>query len=357
MAQEKEVIIITGCSGRIGFKALERFVHEYFVVGFDVIFAASFPNAVLMTVDVASDESVKEGLAKVRETYGTKISSVIHLAAYYSFEGGSYSNYEKITVKGTERLIRGLQDFQVDQFIFTSTMLIHKPVEVGQRINEDSAIEPTWAYPKSKVETEAVIRNEHGNIPYVILRIAGVYDDHCHSIPISNQIQRIYENQLESHLFPGDLTHGASYVHMQDLIDVLWLTVQKRKTLPKDLVLLIGEEETLSYESLQREIGRLIHGQVWKTWHVPKTFAKMGAWAQDHLPFMPKSFIKPWMIDRADDHYALDISRAKEYLGWQPKHSLRNTLPEMIRELKNDPLTWYDENKLRAPSWLARKSA
>src|ERR1700722_1549177 len=168
MAEEKQVIIITGCSGRIGFNALQRFVPEYYAFGFDVIFAGNFPNSEFVTVDLASDESVKQGLNHVREKHGTKIASVIHLAAYYSFEGGSYSNYERITVKGTERLLRGLQDFQVEQFIFTSTMLIHKPVEVGQTINEDSAIEPTWAYPKSKVETEAVIRNQHGNIPYVI---------------------------------------------------------------------------------------------------------------------------------------------------------------------------------------------
>ncbi len=279
---EREIILITGCSGRIGFKACERFARDYHIVGFDVILAGSFPVVDLMIVDMASDTSVREGMSKVREKYGNKIAAVVHLAAYYNFAGGSYSEYERITVKGTERLLRHLQDFEVDQFIFSSTMLVHEPCPMGQKINEDSPIVPTWAYPKSKVETEAVIRNEHGNIPYVIMRIAGVYDDHCHSIPISNQIQRIYENQLEGHLFPGDLTHGASYLHMDDMIDALALAVEKRKTLPKELVLEIGEEETLSYETLQKEIGRLIHGQVWKTWRVPKSFAKVGAWLQEH---------------------------------------------------------------------------
>lgn len=354
---QREVVLITGCSGRIGFNACVRFAQEYQIVGFDVLLAGNLPDVEFMMVDIASDESVQEGLKKVREKYGNKLAAVIHLAAYYNFTGGSYSNYERITVKGTERLLNGLQDFQVDQFIFSSTMLVHAPCKVGERITEDSPLEPKWAYPKSKVETEEVIRNQHGKIPYVIMRIAGVYDDNCHSIPLSNQIQRIYENQLESHLFPGDLTHGASFIHMEDLIDALWGSVQKRKVLPKELVVLIGEEETLSYETLQREIGRLIHNQVWKTWHVPKTVAKLGAWSQEHLPFLPKTFIKPWMIDIADDHYALDIARAREYLGWQPTRSLRATLPVMIKALKDDPLAWYDENKLKAPAWLMRKSA
>lgn len=354
---EREVVLITGCSGRIGFKACERFSAAYEVVGFDVILAGKLPDVEFMLVDIASDVSVEEGLRQVKEKYGNKIASVIHLAAYYNFEGGSYENYERITVQGTHRLLKGLQNFQVDQFIFSSTMLVHAPCQVGQRINEDWPVETKWAYPRSKVETEELIRKEHGNIPYLVLRIAGVYDDHCHSIPLSRQIQRIYENQFEGRLFSGDLTHGAAFIHMDDLIEALWVAVQKRKTLPHELVLLIGEEETLSYDDLQKEMAKLIHGKDWKTWRVPKPLAKLGAWSQEHIPFLPKSFIKPWMIDIADDHYALDTARAKQYLGWQASHSLRTTLPIMIRELKNDPRSWYDENKLHLPAWLSRKSA
>jgi nucleoside-diphosphate-sugar epimerase len=52
------------------------------------------------------------------------------------------------------------------------------------------------------------------------------------------------------------------------------------------------------------------------------------------------------MIDHADDHYALDASRAKELLGWEARHSLRETLPKMVAALKADPEGWYRENGL-----------
>lgn len=55
------------------------------------------------------------------------------------------------------------------------------------------------------------------------------------------------------------------------------------------------------------------------------------------------------MIDRADDHYELDISRAKQYLHWQPKHDLKLTLPKMIEKLKQDPKAWYQKNNLDMP--------
>lgn len=343
----KEVILITGASGRIGFRAAETFSAQYQIVGFDVFLAGHLPGVEFVTVDMATDESVKEGLEHLRREYGNKIASVIHLAAYYSFEAPHSSNYDRITVKGTQRLLRGLQEFEVDQFIFSSTMLVHRPTRPGLKITEDSPLDPTWGYPLSKVLTEKLIHKERGKISTVNLRIAGVYDDHCHSIPLANQMQRVFENQLESHVFAGDITHGASFVHMEDVIDALVRCVAKRKELPPELTLLIGEDRTFSYDELQRMMQREVHGKEWKTWELPKPLAKVGAFVQEHLPFMKHGFIKPWMIDRADDHYELDITRAEKELGWRPKYRVDQVIPKWVAELKSDPVMWYDENKLR----------
>ena len=55
---------------------------------------------------------------------------------------------------------------------------------------------------------------------------------------------------------------------------------------------------------------------------------------------------RSWMVENSDDHYEIDISRARTLLGWEPRHSLTGTLPEMIRRLKADPTDWYARNKL-----------
>ena len=59
-----------------------------------------------------------------------------------------------------------------------------------------------------------------------------------------------------------------------------------------------------------------------------------------------ESFVKPWMIDAADAHYILDISRAQTLLDWSPRRSLRETLPKIVEKLKSDPVGWYKSNKL-----------
>lgn len=343
----KELVIITGACGRIGSAVVKKLADKYQVVGFELHKAVyGCPVEELVPTDLGSDESVAQAFDHIRNFYHTKkVASVIHLAAYYSFTEKHSPLYEQITVKGTERLLRALKDFEVDQFLFSSTMLVYAPGELGKPINEDSPVMPKWDYPLSKVKTEKVIHDLRGNTSSVILRIAGVYDDHCNSIPISHQIQRIYENQLESRLFSGDITHGAAFLHMDDLVDAIVESVDRRKELPKETVLLLGEPKTLSYDQLQRTISRLIRGKEFKTWRVPKLIAKIGAFVQGLNPFK-KPFIKPWMIDLADDHYELDISRAKKLLGWAPKHTLEETLPKMIDELKQDPEKWYRKNHL-----------
>ena len=341
---EKQVIIVTGSSGLIGSRIIKRLASDYRIVGLDKE-GNQHPHrkADCINFDITDADSIKSTMERIRNGYGDKIASVIHLAAYYDFSGKPSPLYEEVTVKGTEKLIDALHDFQVDQFIFSSTNLIYKPTEPGKKINESSPVEPNWDYPESKVDTEELIRKKRGKMPVVLLRLAGVYDEWTHSIPIAHQIQRIYEKQFTSHFFSGDVTHGNVFLHMDDLLDAIEKTVDKRKSLPEEIAINIGEPVTPSYQQLQDKIGLLIHGEEWKTYEVPAPLAKAGAWTMD---LFGDPFIKPWMIDRADDHYELDISRAEKLLGWTPKHNLPDTLPEMIKNLKADPEKWYEENKL-----------
>ena len=354
------IILVTGSNGRIGDAVMRRFAGRFeSVVGFDRKAPQPAPaGCVYITADVTSDESVRDGLRTVRKHHGAHIASVIHLAAYYDFFGKPSAKYDEITVQGTGRLLRELhaQDFEVEQFIFSSTMLVHRPAEPGEFIDEDWPIEPTWAYPESKVRTEQLIRDERGDIPVVLLRIAGVYDDLTHSIPLAQQIQRISEGDLTSRVYSGSTAHGQAFLHMDDLVDAIQRVVGRRAKLPPELPLLLGEPEALSYDELQHTVARLVRGASRETLEIPRALAplaKLGAWLLDRLP--GESFIKPWMIDRASDHYALDITRARTLLGWQPKHSLRATLPKMVAALEADPGGWYRENELKPPSRLDKQ--
>lgn len=350
---EKEVIIVSGSSGLIGTALITELAKEFLVIGLDNI-GYPFPptTAECVCIDITSDKSMENAFERVRYAYGNRIASVIHLAAYYDFSGKPSPLYQKITVEGTERLLRILQDFEVEQFIFSSSLLVYSPTAPGNETTEESPLDPKWDYPRSKVDTEKILHQKRGDIPVMNLRIAGVYNDEGHSIPITNHIQRIYENKITSHLYPGKFDHGNPYVHLDDLMEAIIKAVKKRREFKGETTINLGEPETLSFIELQQEIALLVHDKEWSTYKIPKFVAKSGAWVQD---IFGDPFIKPWMVDLTDDHMEIDISRAKELLDWQPRHSLKSTLPRIIDALKKDPLAWYRENNLNPPSSLKNK--
>ena len=344
------VVLITGSTGLIGSRLVEALAGRYRVVGLDLKPPMEdTPQADWLECDLTDDESVSRAMSEVSRRVGQKIASVVHLAAYYDFKGEPSPLYDQLTVEGTRRMLRQLRRFEVEQFMFSSSLLVMEPADEGDIITERSPTEGAWDYPESKLEAEAVIREEHGDIPALVLRIAGVYDEDCHSIPIAQQISRIYEKKLESYFFPGDADHGQAFIHLDDLIHCFVAAVGRRHELGPYEVLLIAEPDVMSYEQLQDQIGEQLHGREWPTIRIPKTLAKAGAWVRDKMAGEEETFIKPWMIDLADTHYPVAIDKARRKLHWEPEHRLRQTLEEMLRRLQADPAGWYKQNGLEPP--------
>lgn len=348
--EHPQTVLITGASGLIGSRICAHLKDEYSLVGLDLDSSGDEDLPVdHVDTDLTEDASVRRALEHVRSRHGNQLASVIHLAAYYDFTGEPSPLYDELTVEGTRRLLRELheQGFDVEQFLFSSSLLVMQPDEDGKPLNEQSPTGGEWAYPQSKLRAEEVIREERGEIPVVILRIAGVYDEQCHSLPVSQQIARIYEKQLESYVFPGDTSRGQALVHLEDLVDCFAKVVERRTQLAEEELFLIAEPEVMSYDELQDQIGELVHGSEWPTLRIPKALAKAGAYVQSKFSGDDdQPFIKPWMIDLADDHYPVSIERARTRLGWEPEHRLRQTLPAMIEFLKRDPEAFYRTNKL-----------
>lgn len=346
-----EVVLITGSSGHIGSAVIERLAGRYTLVGLDRP-GPPLPDgpAHCIPFDITSEDSVSSAIAGVREKFGKRIASVIHLAAFYSFKGDPDPRYETVNVAGTARLLRHLQALDVEQFVFSSSMLVHSPTEPGKPIREDWPLAPAWNYPQSKRDAEDAIREGHGEIPCVILRLAGVYNDEGGLPALGQQIQRIYEKQLKARVFPGDSSHGQASLHLDDLTDLFARVIDERRKLAKESVFLVGEPEVPSYADLQRDIGMLLYDEPWDFKEIPKSVAKSGAWLQElALPEDKEPFVKHWMIELADQHYELDISKARELLGWEPKHRLLETLPNVIHSLQEDPPGWYKRHKLKHP--------
>lgn len=357
----RPVVLITGAAGNLGRSVALALADHYRVVGLDREAAdIGFP---VFEVDLGADASVESALHNVRAAFGSTLASVIHLGAYFDFTGEDHPLYQSVNVDGTRRLLRALRAFDVGQFLYPSTMLVHAPCRPGEHIDEQHAIDPRWVYPQSKAAAEAVVRAEHQHIPCVVLRLAGVYDTHSMIPTLARQMARVYERSVQSHMYSGNTLVGQSALHREDMLDAIRRTVDRRVALPPETEILIGEADAVSYEALQHALGRLIHGaDKWLTLRVPKPLAAAAAWLHGQLePVIPDSidggepaFIRPFMVAMADDHYALDIRRARDLLGWEPKHRLSSELPALVRALKADPAAWYAAHGIQAPTWITQ---
>ena len=355
----KPLVLITGAAGDIGTTLTRALKSAYRVIGLDIVEAQEADAS--FEFDLTSADSVQLALKHVADQYGTEVAAVVHLAAYFDFSGEESPLYQAVNLEGTRNLLRALRDFAVDRFIYSSTMLVHRPGVPGEKITEDTPIEPGWIYPRSKAETEDIIREEAGDMPFTLLRLAGVYDEHSCVPTLAHQIARIYERTLKSHLYAGNTGVGQAFLHKQDMMDAFRRTIDRRRELPQEGAILIGEERCDSYEAIQNRVGELLHGkEEWKTISVPAPVAKAGAWAEARAePLVPddfdkgeKPFIRPFMVDLANDHYELDTSLARDLLDWQPRHQLFDVLATLVENLKKDPEAWYQANGITPPDWM-----
>ncbi len=358
-SRNKPIVVITGAAGNIGSALIRALKNDYFIIGMDMRPTEKADDS--YEFDLTSSESVQRVMNKIAVRYGRDLAAVVHLAAYFDFTGEESPAYQAVNVDGTRNLLKPLRGFNIDRFVYSSTMLVHEPGKTGQKITEQTPIKPTWIYPKSKADTEEVIREHAGKMPYSLLRLAGLYDEKTCVPILAHQIARIYEHNMKSHLYSGDIQAGQAYIHREDMIEAFRRTIDRRKKLPRQHEVLLGEEHCQSYESIQNRLGELIHGkEEWKTISVPMPVAKAGAWVEEHAePVIPdafdkgeKPFIRPFMIDRASDHYDLDISRAREQLGWVPKHRLFDELESLVASLKADPKGWHEANGITPPDWM-----
>lgn len=139
MSDDKELLLVTGGTGFIGRALVARLAPHYRVVSLDRSCPQEPTTGVAcVEIDLTSEQGVRAALEEVRASHGRRVASVIHLAAYFDLEGKPHPDYERVTVRGTETLLRDLRaSMALEQFVFASTLLVHAPQPPGQRIDEN----------------------------------------------------------------------------------------------------------------------------------------------------------------------------------------------------------------------------
>lgn len=263
-----KTVFVTGGTGYIGRALLARLLADGYLVRTLARDARKVTELVPSHPHLSIIEGHLDELAALREGVADS-QAIFHLASSLRMFERKAELY-RTNIKGTENLTRACAEArQKVRFIFTSSVEAVGPSQQETITAHDPAL-PLTDYGKSKLEAEKIIKRfcqAHPHVTYTILRTGSVYS---RDGGIANVVRdTICKGGWRAALLHHTLKdHSLSLIHLQDLIDMLLLTISNPSTENKTY---FAVGECLSIEKIisrleegsgaKREVRRPILGQ------------------------------------------------------------------------------------------------
>lgn len=156
--QTRPRVLVTGASGFVGRRVVQRFASE----GFPVVAVSRSPARLLPAGAVGAIIPELSGETSWRDLV-RGVGVVIHCAAHVPGVGerpeATDARYQRVNVEGTQALAKQAAEAGVRRFLFLSSIKIHgESTSPGQPFDERSPIAPADAYGRSKAAAEAALQ-------------------------------------------------------------------------------------------------------------------------------------------------------------------------------------------------------
>jgi nucleoside-diphosphate-sugar epimerase len=236
-------IILTGSSGFMGSQLLINLLSK----GHEVLAPVRSQSMNYINVNHPSLKLIKgnffdSGLFKQYQDF--KPEAIIHLASIRGEGHGSWEDYFKINVEGTQRLARFAVEMRVRLFIYCSTVGVYGTVPAQLPAGLQTPLLPDNNYHRSKYEAEQqIISLLQDQIPYVILRPTITYGKGDDGFPAK------LINLVRSTKFP--LIRKTVKIHLLNIetfIEVVFLFLNEKSK--KDSIILLADHKPVKLSDL-----------------------------------------------------------------------------------------------------------
>ncbi|MCC3145672.1 SDR family oxidoreductase [Halanaerobium sp. Z-7514] len=301
-------ILVTGGAGFIGSNIVDRLIElEHKVVVIDNFLTGHKefinPKAKFYNIDLR-DEKVNQIIKE------ENITHIIHQAAQIdvqlSLKDPAFDADNNI--KGTINLLEVAAENDVKKIVYASSAAVYGEPEYLP-IDESHPIKPMSAYGISKYTPEHYLRiYQHlHELDYTILRYANVYgprqDPKGEGGVVAIFVDRILDNKKP--IIFGDGKQTRDFIYVEDIVEANLLALTKAN----NKVLNISTAERNSVNQLLNHLNSYLDNQLEAEYRE----AREG----DIL------------------HSALDNSKAKKALGWEPKYDFSSGLKKTLAYYKN----------------------
>lgn len=304
-------ILLTGATGFVGGGLCLRLQSEGREVRCSVRNQFSIVNSVVVG-DICPDTQWGEALADV--------DTVIHLAArahiMHDTASDPLAKFRLVNVDATLNLARQAAAEGVNRFIFLSSVKVNGEETIsGQKFNEQDAPEPQDPYGISKHEAEEGLRrlSTETGMEVVIIRPPLVYGPGVKG----NFLSMIRSISKGIPLPLGAIHNQRSLVALDNLVDFIITCIDHPAA--ANQTFLVADGEDLSTTDLLRRVG-LAMGKPARLFPLPAGLLKLGA----------ALLGKKDVAQRLCGNLQVDISKAREILGWEPVISVENALKKQL---------------------------
>ncbi|MDD3302618.1 MAG: dTDP-glucose 4,6-dehydratase [Candidatus Gracilibacteria bacterium] len=295
-------IIITGGAGFIGSNFLNKYVLLFPEIDFinidSLTYAGKLENLVL---DVKSAKNYFfekvdiRNLSEIRNIYKKYLpTDIIHFAAE-SHVDNSIKNpfiFTETNIIGTQNLLECHREFSLDRFHHISTDEVYGDLPNGGFFTELTPINPSSPYSSSKAGSDLLVKayGRTFGINYVITRCSNNYGPNQDKEKLIPHFIDLLNNNQKVTVY-GDGSNIRDWLYVEDHCDAIWEVFNKAN---QNSIYNIGGNN--EYTNL--EITKLILKEMGKD----------------------ESFIS-FVEDRKghDVRYAIDATKLKNDLGWEPK--------------------------------------
>lgn len=319
-------ILLTGATGGLGFRTLERLIEnpkiEKIIATGRVIRPTHFVEHSKVDYQLGNLEDV-DFVSKLVE----QVDYIVHAAALSS-PWGKYTEFEKANVFTIKNLINAAKTHHIKRFVYVSTPSLYFNGKDRFDVKEADPLPTAFVNAYSKTKYEAELALEKSGIPYVTLRpraLIGRGD----TIIMPRLIRAFEEGKLK---IIGDGKNIVDLTSLANVADSIELALFVGDTGLNQIYNITNGEPVKLWETIEKVLSML--GYEMNKKQVPYSVVKFLAQLMElkaKLTNYKEPALTTYGVGILAKSFTMDISKAKTFLGYSPKVSTDEAIDEFVR--------------------------